>query len=431
MHFKSQSVAKDKDLKGALRFKLSHHGVEIDNVKRQYSRHFVSLNDRLIAASLSKMLKTCSGTTSTLSDGSSIPIPTSTTSTNIYISKLPVSVDETMLSRLFSEYGQIECCRVQRSSQNSSGRTFGFVKFRTCHEAQRAIDGMNGARVNDSPIDVKFADQDPADKVTGGTPSDNLYVRNLPNTWTQEEIIALFRQFGSVVSCRLLHVGEGIRGAGALVRMNSIQESRQAMEGLNGRIPQGGSEMLIVRYADTPEEKARRKAKRNPVSFRFKPYETSPPQSRVLNLRPEPIIAHQVYAVDPVGTPVGHYPASWTTESPTSPFSVTLPQSRFPTVFTAPAQVSIQTPSTQPCSIYIKNLPPMTDKLFLYEKFAPFGGISSVKPMVDELTGACKGFGFVNYTDSNSARMAVEAMNNAVIAGKVLHVSLQTAKITI
>lgn len=30
-------------------------------------------------------------------------------------------------------------------------------------------------------------------------------------------------------------------------------------------------------------------------------------------------------------------------------------------------------------SLYVKNLPPLADKLFLYEKFAPFGAILSVK----------------------------------------------------
>lgn len=30
-------------------------------------------------------------------------------------------------------------------------------------------------------------------------------------------------------------------------------------------------------------------------------------------------------------------------------------------------------------SVYVKNLPPEADKLYLYEKFAPYGGISSVK----------------------------------------------------
>ena len=36
-------------------------------------------------------------------------------------------------------------------------------------------------------------------------------------------------------------------------------------------------------------------------------------------------------------------------------------------------------PQPQATSLYIKNLPPETDKLFLYERFAPHGGIASVK----------------------------------------------------
>eukprot|EP00210_Caulerpa_lentillifera_P004395 g4193.t1 len=384
------------------------------------------------------MLTACSGETSTQSSNASfLSRPdSSSTNTNIYISRLPVSVDEAMLTKLFSEYGEIECCRVQRNPQNTSGRTFGFVKFRTYLEAQHAIEGMNGARLNDSPIDVKFADQDPCEKVTGGTPSDNLYVRNLPNSWNQDEIVSLFKPFGSVVSCRVLHVGEGIRGAGALVRMHTLHESSQAVAGLNGRIPQGGTEMLIVRYADTPEEKARRKAKRSSYCYRFSPYEMPPSNTNTQRSGQESCIDHQVVTMDPLRSNVGQYHASWTTEAPTSGFSMTLPQTGgYSTVFAAPpTQVHHQTPPPppllQPCSIYIKNLPTTTDKLFLYEKFAHFGGVTSVKPMLDEITGECKGFGFVNYIDSKSAQMAAESMNGVVIAGRILHVSLQSAKIT-
>ncbi len=39
-------------------------------------------------------------------------------------------------------------------------------------------------------------------------------------------------------------------------------------------------------------------------------------------------------------------------------------------------------------SLYVKNLPPEADKLYLYEKFAPYGAILSVKILIDDQTGA-------------------------------------------
>ena len=71
----------------------------------------------------------------------------------------------------------------------------------------------------------------------------------------------LFAPFGSIQDCRLLHSGDGSRGVGALVRMGSVDEATQAIEALNNRVPTGGATLqLLVRYADTAEEKRAKRA---------------------------------------------------------------------------------------------------------------------------------------------------------------------------
>ena len=66
-----------------------------------------------------------------------------------------------------------------------------------------------------------------------------------------------------------LCTGDLIRGAGALVRLNSIEEAAHAIEALNNRPPVPGSALpLLVRFADSPEEKARKLAKRTAHSNR-------------------------------------------------------------------------------------------------------------------------------------------------------------------
>lgn len=61
-----------------------------------------------------------------------------------------------------------------------------------------------------------------------------------------------------------------------------------------------------------------------------------------------------------------------------------------------------------PSSVYIKNLPPDADKLFLYQRFAPHGAIQSVKVLTDEDSQQCKGVGFVNYVVPTGAMLAVQ-----------------------
>lgn len=82
-----------------------------------------------------------------------------------------------------------------------------------------------------------------------------------------------------------------------------------------------------------------------------------------------------------------------------------------------------------PASIYIKNLPPEANKLFLYENFAPFGAVTSVKILTDDTNGLCKGVGFVNYTDSTAAQRAIEAFNGYQLGDKIIQVSLQATRV--
>lgn len=89
----------------------------------------------------------------------------------------------------------------------------------------------------------------------------------------------------------------------------------------------------------------------------------------------------------------------------------------------------LQSPAnSSPCSLYVKNLPAETDRLFLYEKFAPHGAIHSVKVLSDVQTGKCKGVGFVNYGDATGAFKAIDALHGSKLGDKFLHVSLQTHK---
>lgn len=80
-------------------------------------------------------------------------------------------------------------------------------------------------------------------------------------------------------------------------------------------------------------------------------------------------------------------------------------------------------------SLYIKNLPPDADKLFLYENFATYGAILSVKVLHDPQTGQCRGVGFVNYSDHQSAVRAIQALHGTKVGDRLLHVSLQAPRI--
>eukprot|EP00879_Flechtneria_rotunda_P002085 GHRR01002265.1.p2 GENE.GHRR01002265.1~~GHRR01002265.1.p2 ORF type:complete len:183 (+),score=46.42 GHRR01002265.1:32-550(+) len=168
--------------------------------------------------------------------------------------------------------------------------------------------------------------------------------------------------------------------------MSNVEEAAQAIAHLHNQRLQGSSLPLVVRYADSQEQKAKKAARQHKQYDRFMQY----------NMPMGGYSQHQH------ADPMGYYPG---------------PSGLYP----RPASYNSAT-----CSVYIKYLPEQTDRLWLYEKFAPFGAVLSVKVLTNE-NGACKGVGFINYGDPDAAARAVAAMNGMPMGGdRRLYVALQT-----
>lgn len=82
----------------------------------------------------------------------------------------------------------------------------------------------------------------------------------------------------------------------------------------------------------------------------------------------------------------------------------------------------------QGMNLYVKNLDDSVSDDQLRELFGAFGTITSARVMRGEDGAASKGFGFVCYSSAEEATRAVAEMNNKVIAGKPIAVTLHQRK---
>ncbi|CAN3374315.1 hypothetical protein DIURU_000806 [Diutina rugosa] len=73
-------------------------------------------------------------------------------------------------------------------------------------------------------------------------------------------------------------------------------------------------------------------------------------------------------------------------------------------------------------NVYVKNLDAEFTQEQLEELFKPFGQITSAHLEKDHETGKSKGFGFVNYEQHESAKKAVEELNDKEINGQKIYV---------
>lgn len=74
-------------------------------------------------------------------------------------------------------------------------------------------------------------------------------------------------------------------------------------------------------------------------------------------------------------------------------------------------------------NLYISNLSYNISDENLRQLFADYGEITSAKVIMDRETGRSRGFGFVELSDDELAKKAIEELNQASYDGKVINIT--------
>ena len=73
--------------------------------------------------------------------------------------------------------------------------------------------------------------------------------------------------------------------------------------------------------------------------------------------------------------------------------------------------------------LYVGNVPFTTNEGELREAFEQYGAVESATIITDRHTGRSRGFGFVEMTDPEEARKAMEALNESMMGGRPIVVN--------
>jgi RNA recognition motif-containing protein len=73
--------------------------------------------------------------------------------------------------------------------------------------------------------------------------------------------------------------------------------------------------------------------------------------------------------------------------------------------------------------LYVGNLPYSTTEEDLRTLFSQYGTVDSVAVITDRDTGRSKGFGFVEFSDDNEARNAIQGLSGQEFSGRALTVN--------
>jgi len=183
--------------------------------------------------------------------------------TNLIVNYLPQTMTQEEIRSLFSSIGEVESCKLIRDKVTGQSLGYGFVNYHRIEDASKAIQTLNGLRLQNKTIKVSYAR--PSSEAIKGA---NLYVSGLPKHMTQPDLERLFSSCGNIITSRILcdnitgvNKGDGCvpglsKGVG-FIRFDQRIEAERAIQKLNGTIPEGATEPITVKFANNPSNNAK------------------------------------------------------------------------------------------------------------------------------------------------------------------------------
>ncbi|CDK25769.1 unnamed protein product [Kuraishia capsulata CBS 1993] len=227
--------------------------------------------------------------------------------TNLYVKNIPLSTSEEQIKEVFSKFGEVESVFLPEN-ENGDLKGYGFINFRLHEDAVKAQTELDGFEFEPGyNLSISRAERRSSETVSGmkfsrqrlnsngnkqisptfigatatGTPTyildpsrvnmvsayapalpvagpqyqdSNLYVKNIPPSFGDEELHSLFSQFGTIVSAKIMTDEQNnSKGFGFVCFQKPIDASR-ALVDMNG-VSVDDSHILAVSFAQRRENR--------------------------------------------------------------------------------------------------------------------------------------------------------------------------------
>ncbi|XP_014241459.1 protein alan shepard isoform X3 [Cimex lectularius] len=174
--------------------------------------------------------------------------------TNLYIHGLTPGTTDKELYNMCSQFGNIISTKAILDKNTSKCKGYGFVDFESGECAEAAVKALQAKGIQAQMAKVGITllrcpttqqEQDPT----------NLYIANLPPNYKETDLENLLKQYGQVVSTRILKDTSGMSKGVGFARMETREKCEQIIQVFNGKPLSGSKEPLLVKFADGGQKK--------------------------------------------------------------------------------------------------------------------------------------------------------------------------------
>ncbi|KAL3319330.1 ELAV-like protein 2 [Cichlidogyrus casuarinus] len=167
--------------------------------------------------------------------------------TNLIVNYLPQNMTQEEIKSIFSSIGQVASCKLVRDKNTLQNLGYGFVKYMSAKDAEKALATLNGLRLQNKIIKVSIA-RPSSESIKGA----NLYVSGLPKSMSHADLETLFSSCGKIITSRLLYDNKtGLSRGVGFVRFDQRWEAQEAIKRLDGTKPPGCSHPITVKLANS------------------------------------------------------------------------------------------------------------------------------------------------------------------------------------
>ncbi|KAL8113766.1 polyadenylate-binding protein 6-like [Apium graveolens] len=365
-----------------------------------------------------------------------ITLPDETKTASLYVGDLDPEVTQMDLTRLFGRVGPLNSVRLCRNRDYPfNSLCYAYVNFIYPPHASEALEALNYYKLKGKSMRIMWSQRDPLARKNGVA---NLYVKNLDSSITNARLHTIFSKYGTILSCKVAEENGKSKGFG-FVQFDFEDSALSAIAALHQSFLEG--KQLYVSKFIKKSERENTCEKSNFTNLYVK-YLSEDVTEDVLRERFSEYgnISSVVIMKDSAGVSKGfgfvgfnlHEDAKKAMEALNGAVigsnklyvgkAQRKAERKDQLVYANKELLNYHTQKLKASNLFVKNLNISIDDRKLEHIFGAYGKVTSARVMC-HYNGFSKGFGFVNFSTVEEAKMALDSLNGTIVEGTCLHVT--------